>query len=149
LSAPDTIRSATLEVNPLLGTEEEVYVSGGNTDKYRTFGAPNEWNSLFVAQALEKYVISNNLENLEWPHIEIFEACLKQDFKEEELDQWLVIFSSLKNYFFISLCYRDFSNTSIEILKKFFCHSIMQSNILKVNLSYYINHSIGMSRDLH
>ena len=86
MSAPDTIRSATLEVNPLLGTEEEVYVSGGNTDKYRTFGAPNEWNSLFVAQALEKYVISNNLENLEWPHIEIFEACLKQDFKEEELD---------------------------------------------------------------
>jgi hypothetical protein len=61
LSAPDEIRSATLEVNPLPGTEEEVYVSGSNTEKYRTYGAPHEWNSLYI---------------LEWPHIEIFEACL-------------------------------------------------------------------------
>lgn len=77
LSAPDNIRSATLEVEPLPGTEEEVYVSGGNTDKYRTYGAPHEWNSLYIAQALEKYVIDHNLENLEWAHIEIFEACLQ------------------------------------------------------------------------
>jgi hypothetical protein len=76
LSAPDNIRSATLEVEPLPGTEEEVYVSGGNTDKYRTYGAPHEWNSLFIAESLEKYVISSKLENLEWAHIEIFEACL-------------------------------------------------------------------------
>jgi len=126
LSAPDNIRSAVLEVEPLPGTEEEVYVSGANTEKYRTFGAPHEWNSLFVAQALERHVISHNLENLDWAHIEIFDACLQQDFKEEELDLWLKIFSSLKNYFFISLCYRDFSLTSIEILKKFFCHESMQ-----------------------
>lgn len=53
LSTPDNIRSAVLEVEPLPGTEEEVYVSGANTEKYRTFGAPHEWNSLFVAQELE------------------------------------------------------------------------------------------------
>ena len=120
------------------GTEEEVYVSGGNTDKYRTYGAPHEWNSLFIAQALEKYVIDSGLENLEWAHIEIFEACLQQEFKEDELDQWLKIFASLKNYFFISLCYRDFSNTSIEILKKFFCHATMQTSILKECLDIFI-----------
>ena len=49
LTAPDNIRSSTLEVEPLPGTEEEVYVSGSNTDKYRTYGAPHEWNSLFIA----------------------------------------------------------------------------------------------------
>jgi hypothetical protein len=76
LSAPDNIRSATLEVEPLPGTEEEVYVSGGNTDKYRTYGSPHEWNSLYIALALQKYVIDNSLENLEWAHIEIFAACL-------------------------------------------------------------------------
>lgn len=134
LSAPDNIRSAVLEVEPLPGTEEEVYVSGANTEKYRTFGAPHEWNSLFIAQALEKHVLENNLENLEWAHIEIFDACLKQDFKPEELDLWLSIFSSLKNYFFISLCYRDFSVTSIEILKKFFCNEVMQGNVIKVRV---------------
>ena len=77
LGVPDNIRTATLEVEPLPGTEEEVYVSGSNTEKYRTYGAPHEWNSLFIAQALEKYVLGNNLENLEWAHIEIFEACLQ------------------------------------------------------------------------
>jgi hypothetical protein len=60
----------------LPGTEEEVYVSGSNTDKYRTYGAPHEWNSLYIAQALKEYVINNKLDNLEWAHIEIFEACL-------------------------------------------------------------------------
>ena len=49
LGAPDNIRSAVLEVEPLPGTEEEVYVSGANTEKYRTFGAPHEWNSLYIA----------------------------------------------------------------------------------------------------
>ena len=66
LSAPDNIRSAVLEVEPLPGTEEEVYVSGANTEKYRTYGAPHEWNSLYIAQALERHVIKHNLENLEW-----------------------------------------------------------------------------------
>lgn len=49
LTAPDKIRTATLEVDPLPGTEEEVYVSGSNTEKYRTYGAPHEWNSLYIA----------------------------------------------------------------------------------------------------
>jgi len=138
LAAPDNIRSAVLEVEPLPGTEEEVYVSGANTEKYRTFGAPHEWNSLYVGQALKQYVIDNNLENLEWAHIEIFSACLQQDFKEEDYEQWLVIFSSLKNYLFISLCYRDFSMTSIEILKKFFCNEAMQSTVIKECLEIFI-----------
>lgn len=76
LSAPDNIRSSILEVEPLPGTEEEVYVSGASTEKYRTFGAPHEWNALFVAQALERHVIAGNLENLDWAHIEIFAGCL-------------------------------------------------------------------------
>lgn len=40
LSAPENIRTSTLEMEPLPGTEEEVYVSGANTEKYRTYGAP-------------------------------------------------------------------------------------------------------------
>ena len=49
LSCPENVRSSTLDLNPIPGTEEEVYVSGVNTEKYRTYGAPEEWNSLFVA----------------------------------------------------------------------------------------------------
>jgi hypothetical protein len=51
---------------------------------------------------------------------------------------WLAIFSSLKNYFFISLCYRDFCLTSIEILKKFFCHEAMQGTVIKECLEIFI-----------
>jgi hypothetical protein len=49
LACPENIRTAILEVKPLPGTEEEVYVSGANTEKYRTYGAPMEWNSLFIS----------------------------------------------------------------------------------------------------
>jgi hypothetical protein len=49
LGSPENIRSAVLEMEPIPGTEEEVYVSGSTTEKYRTFGAPQEWNSLYVA----------------------------------------------------------------------------------------------------
>lgn len=49
LVAPENIRESTLCVTPIVGTEEEVYVSGANTEKYRTYGAPREWNSLFVS----------------------------------------------------------------------------------------------------
>ena len=40
LSSPENIRSTTLEMDPINGTEEEIYVSGSNTEKYRTYGAP-------------------------------------------------------------------------------------------------------------
>jgi hypothetical protein len=49
LACPENIRTAILELKPLPGTEEEVYVSGANTEKYRTYGAPMEWNSLFIS----------------------------------------------------------------------------------------------------
>lgn len=51
-------------------------VSGVNTEKYRTYGAPLEWNPIYVAQALERHIKDNNLDNLESQHIEIFDACL-------------------------------------------------------------------------
>ena len=49
LSCPENIRIATLEIKPLPGTEEEIYVSGANTEKYITYGAPMEWNSLYIS----------------------------------------------------------------------------------------------------
>lgn len=40
LHCPENVRSSTLDLDPVPGTEEEVYVSGVNTEKYRTYGAP-------------------------------------------------------------------------------------------------------------
>lgn len=76
LACPENIRHAILEIKPLPGTEEEVYVSGANTEKYRTYGAPLEWNSLFISQELKGVVLSEGYETLEQPHIEIFDSAI-------------------------------------------------------------------------
>lgn len=138
LSVPDNIRSSVVDVSPLPGTEEEVYVSGCCTEVYRTFGAPLEWNPLYVAQSLERHIKDKKLENLEWPHIEIFEACLQQEFYEDDIDKWLEIFVSLKSYFFISLCYRDYSSTTIEILKKIYANQQMQDKFIEESRSIFV-----------
>jgi hypothetical protein len=138
LSVPDNVRTSVVDCNPLPGTEEEVYVSGSSTDKYRTYGAPLEWSPLYIAQSLEKFIKDSGLENLEWPHVEIFEACLKQEFYEDDVDKWLQIFSSLKSYFFISLCYRDFSSTTIEILKKIYTNPSMQKKFIEESKNIFV-----------
>lgn len=56
LSVPDPIRSSVIDCEPIPGTEEEVLVSGACTEKYRTYGAPLEWNPLFVATSLEQFI---------------------------------------------------------------------------------------------
>jgi hypothetical protein len=37
----------------------------------------------------------------------------------------------MKNHFFISLCYRDFSATAIRILHKFMFHPQLQTQVLQ------------------
>ena len=136
LSVEENIRAAVIEVNPIPGTEEDYVVSGSTTEKYRTYGAPLEWNPLSIAQSLEKHIKEKELVNLEWAHVEIFEACLQQDLFEEDYEKWLEIFSSLKSYLFISLTDRDFCTTSIEILKKIY--NWMQEAFIKESKTIFV-----------
>jgi len=64
------------------------------------------------------------MENLEWPHLEVFKAACRidlsrDDYLTQHANEWKRIFKTLKNYIFISLCDRDFSETAIEILETF------------------------------
>lgn len=138
LSVPDNIRQSVLECVPEPGTEEEALVSGACTEKYRTYGAPMEWNPEFIATYLEKLIKTQNLENLEQSHVEIFDACLQQDFYEDSHAKWLEIFDSLKSYFFISLCDRDFCKTSIEILKKIYVNEVMQDQFIQESKTIFV-----------
>ena len=108
------------------------------TDKYRTYGAPLEWHPLYIAQSLEKYIWENQLENLEQAHIEIFESALKQEFYENSHTSWIHIFNSMKSYFFISLCDRDFCRISIEILKKIYVNPIMQDEFIQESKQIFV-----------
>jgi hypothetical protein len=138
LSVPDAIRTSVVEWEPLMGTEDEVYVSGWATDRYLTFGAPLEWNPLYVAQSLERHIKDKGIESIEWQHLEIFEAWLKLEFEQEDIERWLEIFNSLKSFFFISLCSREFSNTTIEILKKIYTNPQMQEKFISESKSIFV-----------
>jgi len=56
LNVPESIRSSVVDVNPIPGTEEDQIVSGAATERYRTYGAPLEWNPLYIAQSLQKFI---------------------------------------------------------------------------------------------
>lgn len=53
------------------------------------------------------------------------------EFREEDLDSWLEILKKMKKHFLISLCFREYSLTTIRILKKFFFHPTLQQDVIK------------------
>lgn len=67
------------------------------------------------------------MDELEWPHLEVFKAACRIDpsnpEKMQELDkcasEWVRIFKSTKAYIFLALKEREFSETAIEILETF------------------------------
>ena len=100
------------------------YVAGCSAGKYLALSSYQYWNQTKIIQSLEKIILVNNMENLEWPHLEVFKAACRIDKVEDEelvkhASEWIRIFKSLKNYIFISLCDREFSETAIEILETF------------------------------
>eukprot|EP00826_Nyctotherus_ovalis_P022263 TRINITY_DN17318_c0_g2_i1.p1 TRINITY_DN17318_c0_g2~~TRINITY_DN17318_c0_g2_i1.p1 ORF type:complete len:821 (+),score=324.45 TRINITY_DN17318_c0_g2_i1:73-2535(+) len=151
LKVPEKVRANVLDVKPIAGTEEDAYVIGVYTQKYKTFGAPLEWCSLYVASELESFIRENELKFLEHVHIQVFQACLVQDFSLDDVEEWLSIFQSLKRYFFIALCDRELCYASIQILKKFFCHPNMQQFVLENTKDVFVKTLILMynpDRDL-
>ena len=103
-------------------TKQE-YVAGSSASKYLAFSAYQYWNQTKIIQSLEKIILVNSMDSLEWPHLEVFKAACriseKDDNLKEHSGEWVRIFKSLKNYIFISLCTPDFSETAIEILQTF------------------------------
>ena len=103
-------------------TKQE-YVAGSSAGKYLAFSSYQYWDQTKIIQSLEKIILVNNMENLEWPYLEVFKAACRIDPNSEKdqslkeyASEWIRIFISLKNYIFISMCDREFSETAIEIL---------------------------------
>lgn len=75
-------------------------------------------------------MLEEALDHLEWPHVEIFDAAVRMEFREEDLEAWLEILRKMKKHFLISLCFREYSLTTIRILKKFFFHTALQGRVI-------------------
>ena len=89
--------------NPIPGTEEGKIVKGCNTFIYKLPQAPFYWNSVGIANALDKYVSENALENFEKEHLEIFVGTLVNPLEDKDAKTWLKIYENLKNHIFLSL----------------------------------------------
>lgn len=108
---------------------KQEYVAGCSSGKYLSFSSYQYWDQTKIIQSLEKVVLQNSseeMENLDWPHLEVFKAACRIDTRSEkdahlkqETAEWTRIFKALKGYIFISLCNRDYSDTAIEILETF------------------------------
>ena len=94
------------------------YVAGCSAAKYLALSSYQYWNQTKIIQSLEKIILVNNMDNLEWPHLEVFKAACRIDRAQDSdllkhASEWIRIFKSLKNYIFISLCDKEFSETAI------------------------------------
>ena len=93
------------------------------------FSSYQYWNQTKIIQSLEKLILhkqGEQLENLDWPHLEVLKAAcridtssIKDEFLKDQAHEWIRIFTNLKQYIFISLTIPEFSETAIEILETF------------------------------
>lgn len=113
--------------------DEMEYTSHCYTEKYRFCGAPNLWKPISIAYYLSKYIKENNLQRLELNHIIIFHAIVtNQEFSNEESEEWVSFFNNLKNFLFLALCETDYSESAVEITKKFIDFKKIRNQILDV-----------------
>lgn len=94
------------------------------------------WNSVGIAESLEKYILENNLENLEKVHIEILQGCLVNTLDDLDSDRWLKIYESLKNHIFLAFCDNELCFYGSEILKKIFSFEKINQEVLSVNFLF-------------
>lgn len=93
------------------------------------------WNSVGIAESIERFVQAQDLMNLDREHVEILAGCLVQQPQPEDRDTWFRIYENLKSYIFVGLCDRDLCNICGEILKKFLTFEAVQDSIMEVFVS--------------
>jgi len=97
------------------------------------------WNPINIADIFRKYVKAN-LVRLEEIHLHIFHSIIiNQEFIDEESDQWLDFYNDMKNYLFISLCQKEFSNISLAICKKIFSFDKILNELLQSTFDIFIS----------
>jgi hypothetical protein len=90
------------------------------------------WNSVGIAEALENYVKTDNLDSFDRVHCEILAGCLVQNLEPSDGEIWLRIYENLKSYIFVGLCERDLCQLCSDVAKKFFTFNVVQDRVLEV-----------------
>jgi hypothetical protein len=105
-----------------------VYVSGSSTRQYEEKCIASIWPHLDIAKTFVKQQQSQEppLEKWELPHMEVFLAALPPMFEEEESEEWLMLFDTVKQYIFLALVDPFMHWLSARIISKFWLCNVEQ-----------------------
>lgn len=137
LTISEEIRATVLNIDLYNDADSHIVLST-TSFKYKQTGAPLEWNSVGIAQALNSYVKEQKLERFETEHIDILAGCLINELDEREKDAWLVIYQDLQKYIFVSLAAPELCGTASIIVKKFFMCSFLQETIMENTYNLFL-----------
>lgn len=111
---------------------------GSTSFKYKISGAPLEWSSSGLADALDRFVQSSRLEFFESKHIQILYGCLEQPIEDSKVEIWLSIYKDLQKYIFISLTDQSICGIAASIIKKFFVNRRLCEQILPITKDLFL-----------
>lgn len=94
------------------------------------------WNSVGIAQSLDKYTKAFEIEEFQAVHLEILIGCLYNPLEERDAQTWIEIYENINNLIFMALCDSDLCVLASDILKKIFLFEAIQDVVLKV--SFYL-----------
>lgn len=137
LAINDEIRNTVLNIE-MYNDDNSHIVLSTTSFKYKQTGAPLEWNSVGVAQALNRYVKSKKLDRFETQHIEILAGCLINELDPNEKEVWLQIYESLQKHIFVSLAAPELCHTASVIVKKFFINPYLQEIIMENTYTLFL-----------
>lgn len=109
----------------------------GASTVFKITSIPQSWYSFGIMQAMTKKIQEDNLQALDVPHFDIFDACLSAAGKsDEDLQSWQTLFKELQSYIFGSLSNEEMCESASEVIVKFF--KLLQADALKVQVLYWI-----------
>jgi hypothetical protein len=95
------------------------------------------WSPIHIASSIENYVMKNALDRLDSSYLQILSAAVLcasevpgRPGEPILSDDWISIYTSLKDYIFVGFCDANSAESSASIVMNFILYSKLQSNIL-------------------
>jgi len=100
------------------------YVMGTSSRLYEEICISEVWPHVEVAKTFAAQVESSPLDHFELEHMEVLNAALPSSLVELYANEWLGVFSRVKNYVFVALIDPDLHTHATEVLRKFWLCSV-------------------------
>jgi hypothetical protein len=105
-------------------TERLTYVMGTSSRLYEECRIAEIWPHVEVAKTFAAQVESSPLDHFELEHMEVLNAALPAILGELFTQEWLGVFSRVKNYVFVALIDPDLHVHATEVLRKFWLSDV-------------------------